>query len=66
MYAAGHPPLPGIEVATFSDLIPPHWWLVSGEALEEPIRQAAGFQPRREGGGPGSRWSGRPSPSQPR
>ncbi len=26
MYAAGHPPLPGIEVATFSQAMPPHWW----------------------------------------
>ncbi len=27
MYAAGHPPLPGIEAATFSTDEPPHWWL---------------------------------------
>ncbi|HLN33630.1 MAG TPA: cytochrome c family protein [Gemmataceae bacterium] len=25
MYAAGHPPLPSIEVATFSDSMPRHW-----------------------------------------
>ena len=25
MYAAGHPPLPGIEIATFSDAMPRHW-----------------------------------------
>jgi hypothetical protein len=25
MYAAGHPPLPGIEVGTFSDAMPRHW-----------------------------------------
>lgn len=25
MYAAGHPPLPGLEVATFSEAEPPHW-----------------------------------------
>ena len=25
MYAAGHPPLPGFEVATFLDAMPPHW-----------------------------------------
>ncbi len=25
MYAAGHPPLPSIEVATFSDKMPRHW-----------------------------------------
>jgi Cytochrome c554 and c-prime len=42
MYAAGHPPLPSIEVATFSDVIPRHWWLV-GEKPSEKVRQAAGF-----------------------
>jgi len=26
IYAAGHPPLPGLEVATFSEAEPPHWW----------------------------------------
>jgi hypothetical protein len=26
MYAAGHPPLPGIEVATFSKNLPQHWY----------------------------------------
>jgi hypothetical protein len=26
MYAAGHPPLPPFEVATFLDAMPPHWW----------------------------------------
>ena len=25
MYAAGHPPLPGLETATFSDAMPRHW-----------------------------------------
>ena len=25
MYAAGHPPLPGFEVSTFSEAEPPHW-----------------------------------------
>jgi hypothetical protein len=25
MYAAGHPPLPGVDVATFSRLLPQHW-----------------------------------------
>lgn len=27
MYAAGHPPLPSIEIATFSDQMPHHWRL---------------------------------------
>jgi hypothetical protein len=26
MYAAGHPPLPGFETASFSLAEPPHWW----------------------------------------
>jgi Zn finger protein HypA/HybF involved in hydrogenase expression len=25
MYAAGHPPLPSIEISTFCDFMPPHW-----------------------------------------
>ena len=25
MYAAGHPPLPGFEAASFCDMMPPHW-----------------------------------------
>src|SRR5947209_10193839 len=25
MYAAGHPPLPGVEISTFSDAMPRHW-----------------------------------------
>lgn len=35
MYAAGHPPLPGIEVATFSDEMPRHW-----QYLKEKPQQA--------------------------
>ncbi len=42
MYAAGHPPLPSVEVATFSDFIPRHWWLV-GEKPSDKVRQASGF-----------------------
>lgn len=34
MYAAGHPPLPGIEVATFGDAMPRHW-----ETLSEKVRK---------------------------
>jgi hypothetical protein len=29
MYAAGHPPLPGIEIATFSEAMPRHWETMS-------------------------------------
>ena len=25
MYAAGHPPLPGFEIATFTQQMPKHW-----------------------------------------
>ena len=38
MYAAGHPPLPSIEVATFSDKMPRHWWLPSEKP--SPIARA--------------------------
>lgn len=34
MYAAGHPPLPGIELATFSEEMPRHW-LYAGEKKPE-------------------------------
>jgi hypothetical protein len=36
MYAAGHPPLPGIEVSAFSEAMPPHWW----EPDEVPLFRA--------------------------
>src|SRR5262249_43633067 len=34
MYAAGHPPLPGVEVATFTDLMPKHWQYLYEKAPE--------------------------------
>jgi Cytochrome c554 and c-prime len=37
MYAAGHPPLPGFEAATFSEAEPRHWQYV-GEKLQTPER----------------------------
>jgi hypothetical protein len=37
MYAAGHPPLPGIEIATFGDALPRHW-----ETITEKIKQRGG------------------------
>jgi hypothetical protein len=36
MYAAGHPPLPGFELATFSDAMPYHW-----EYLAAKIKRTA-------------------------
>jgi hypothetical protein len=41
MYAAGHPPLPGIEVATFSDLQPRHWQYLREKTPEN--RKLLGF-----------------------
>ena len=43
MYASGHPPLPSIEVATFANLIPRHWWLNS-ERKDLKLRQALGYE----------------------
>ncbi len=37
MYAAGHPPLPGFEAATFSEAEPRHWQYL-GEKLQLPER----------------------------
>lgn len=37
MYAAGHPPLPGIELATFQNAEPAHWW----KATEVPLFKAS-------------------------
>lgn len=34
MYAAGHPPLPGFEAATFSDQMPRHWQYLSEKEPE--------------------------------
>ena len=41
MYAAGHPPLPSIEVATFTNSIPRHWWLARREERAEPSRSSS-------------------------
>jgi hypothetical protein len=35
MYAAGHPPLPGFEAATFSDAQPRHWQYLREKAPEQ-------------------------------
>jgi hypothetical protein len=43
MYAAGHPPLPSIEVATFTNLLPRHWWLRS-ERKNPKLRKALGYE----------------------
>ena len=38
MYAAGHPPLPGFEIATFSEAMPRHW-----ETWAEKLRRRPKF-----------------------
>jgi hypothetical protein len=43
MYAAGHPPLPGFEVATFCDAQPRHWRLLREKTPE--IQAFQGFDP---------------------
>jgi len=46
MYAAGHPPLPGFEVATFSAQMPAHWRPVAGKTDEKPTRPRSEFLAR--------------------
>ncbi len=41
MYAAGHPPLPGIEVASFSEAMPAHWESLTQKAARARERGAA-------------------------
>ena len=42
MFAAGHPPLPGIEVAAYSDEQPRHWQYLREK--DPPIQKLLGFQ----------------------
>jgi hypothetical protein len=42
MYAAGHPPLPGFEVAFFSDQMPRHWQYRS-EKKDASVRKELGY-----------------------
>jgi hypothetical protein len=49
MYGAGHPPLPGVEIATFSDAMPRHWQYVKEKKPEVQKmlhfdREAAAFE----------------------
>jgi hypothetical protein len=43
MYAAGHPPLPGFEIATFSDAMPRHWQYIREKSLD--VRKLLKFEP---------------------
>jgi hypothetical protein len=36
MYAAGHPPLPGIEIETFAHNMPPHWRYLNEKPADLP------------------------------
>ncbi len=45
MFAAGHPPLAGIEVAAFSDLEPRHWRYMREKP--QAIQKVLGFNPHR-------------------
>jgi hypothetical protein len=42
MYAAGHPPLPSIEIASFCDSMPPHWRYLRQKApsIQQQLRAA--------------------------
>jgi hypothetical protein len=42
MYAAGHPPLPSFEVATFSDQMPRHWELLREKKSKE-VQKEQGY-----------------------
>jgi hypothetical protein len=46
MYAAGHPPLPGIEVATFCEKMPRHWELIRKKTpdVQKLLRFSAGSE----------------------
>jgi hypothetical protein len=46
MYAVGHPPLPGFEVATFSDQMPRHWKYLKEKSTD--IQKILHFQPGSE------------------
>ena len=43
MYAAGHPPLPSFEIATFSDAMPRHWQYLSEKTPQ--AKQLLGYNP---------------------
>jgi hypothetical protein len=45
MYAAGHPPLPGLEVAAFSDAMPRHWEYLAEKKPE--VQKILGYDPKR-------------------
>ena len=46
MYAAGHPPLPGFEVATFAAAMPVHWRSVASKTDKSPAKVRSEFLAR--------------------
>ena len=46
MYAAGHPPLPGFEVATFAAQMPVHWRAVHSKTDSQPAKSRSEFLAR--------------------
>jgi cytochrome c553 len=47
MYAAGHPPLPSVELATFSDAMPRHWKYIAEKPAN--VQKILGFDPAKAG-----------------
>lgn len=45
MYAAGHPPLFGFEIATFSENLPPHWLYMDKKSTD--VQKQFNFDPKR-------------------
>lgn len=49
MYAAGHPPLPAFEVATFSDQLPRHWRSIKEKVADlEKLKHLDGRENKRQ------------------
>jgi hypothetical protein len=44
MYAAGHPPLPSIEVATFTFIMPRHWRLNAEPDRADDVKKSLGYK----------------------
>ena len=54
MYAAGHPPLPGIEIVAFADAMPRHWETLTEKVTKRPqhrdfYKKAHGFDEKQQG-----------------
>jgi Cytochrome c554 and c-prime len=47
MYAAGHPPLPSFELATFSDAMPRHWKYLAEKPA--PVQKILNYDPAKVG-----------------